>query len=329
MPTAANSKLQYEAGQQAYSMSALVDSGDATTFTSSASRFSKRTGYAPVVRPDGLISGGVVIPAVSTTNDLVDVSALTAFIMGVSESNAAETDVAITRPATAVAKINSITYDQGAAAITVVAGTDSLSSAFSETRAAAGGPPLIPVDAIELAQVRVVSDTAAAIATTEIFAVPGLHLERFDYPAYDLVELDAEVVFVSALPSIHTGPLPKTVYASYADPIFADIQKASDYQPSENSHTVNSTQIYGSTLGSVSSTLGQGTFTLYTEDGVTDALVTLKDEMLWFRFYPDRYKAPYILDQGKFGITRSYPAGDSMSAACTISAEDAASEHAS
>ena len=90
--------------------------------------------------------------------------------------------------------------------------------------------------------------------------------------------------------------------------------------------SVSSTQIYGTTLGSSSSTLGQGSFTAYLQDGVTDGLVGLKNQILWFRFYPDRYKSPYMLTQGKLGISRTFPAGDNLAASCTISASDAATE---
>lgn len=328
MPTAENAKLQYEAGQQFYAMSALTDSGDQTTFNSSASLWSARTGFTPVIRPDGVITGGVVSAAASATNDAVDITALTANVNGASETNTAETDVTITRPATAVAKINSITYDKSSAAIVVVAGTDSSDTTFSEVRAAAGGPPLIPADAIELAQVRVTSDTAAAIAAAEIFAVVGTHRERYDYPLYDELREEGKICFTAALPSIHTGPLPKTVYASYSAPIFSDIQKATDFVPAENSHSVGSVQIYGGTLGSTSSTLNQSTFTAYLEDGVTDALVSLKDEILWFKHFPDRYKSPYTLTQGKLGIGRTFPAGDQIQATCTISAEAATTNKA-
>ena len=131
------------------------------------------------------------------------------------------------------------------------------------------------------------------------------------------------------MPAIHTGPLPKEVHASYASPIFADVQKGTDFVPAENSHTVNSTQIYGRTLGSSSTTLNQGSFTAYFEDGVTDGLVTLKNETLWFKHFPDRYKTAYTLTQGKLGIARTFPAGDQIQASCTISAEDATIEKAS
>ena len=38
---------------------------------------------------------------------------------------------------------------------------------------------------------------------------------------------------------------------------------------------------------------------------MSDGLVQLKNETLWFKFYPDRYKTPYLLTQGKLGISRS------------------------
>jgi hypothetical protein len=38
------------------------------------------------------------------------------------------------------------------------------------------------------------------------------------------------------------------------------------------------------------------------------------------------YQSPYILAQGKLGISRTFPAGDQIQAACTISASAAATE---
>lgn len=324
MATAENAKLQYEAGQTAYPMSALTNSGDATIFTSSATLFSKKSGYTPDIRPNGLITGGVVAPAVSGANDKIDVSALTCYLAGVKTTVAAATDVSITRGLTTdTHNITSITVNSSGA-IAAVAGTDG--TAFSETRGAAGGPPFIPVGSIEIAQVRTTSVTAGAIDDAEVFSVVGLHQERYDYPIFDIDYANAQIEFASALPLIHTGSLPKKVYASYADPTFADISLSSDFKPAETSHSVSSTQVYGTTIGSSSSSLGQATFTAYLNDGVGDALVSLKNENLWFKFYPDRYKTAYMLTQGKLGISRTFPAGGSINAACTISAETATVE---
>jgi hypothetical protein len=323
MATAENAKLQYEAGQNAVAMSALTNSGDETTFTSAASLWSGRSGYAPVVRPNGVLTGGAV--TTHATNNLVTVAALTLNLNGVVTSVSGAASPAVTRPASAVSKVNSITIN-AAGAIAVVAGTDGSTAAFVETRGAAGGPPLIPVDSVEIAQVRLTTSAAAAVAAAEIYQVVGLHRERADFPLYDINYATGSVVFLDVLPEIHTGPTPKKVFASYASPIFADVALASDFVPPETSHSVTSTQVYGTTLGSTASTLGQGSFTAYLQDGVADALVTLKNQSLWFKFYPDRYKTPYLLTQGKLGIARTFPAGDNLQAACTISASAAATE---
>ena len=131
MATAENAKLQYEAGQSAVAMVALTDSGDATTYTSAASLWSGRAGYAPVVRPNGLLTGGAV--TTHATNNTVNVAALTLNLNGVVSSVGAGT-VTATRPATAVSKVISITIN-ASAAITAVAGTDGSTTAFSATRA--------------------------------------------------------------------------------------------------------------------------------------------------------------------------------------------------
>lgn len=322
MPTAENAKLQYEGGQSVTAMTALTDSGDRTRFTSAAALWSQRSGYAPVIRPNGLLTGGAV--GTHATDNTVTVAAMTLNLNGVVAAvNAAAPT--ITRPATAVAKVCSVTVN-ASAAVAVVAGTDGATTAFSETRGAAGGPPLIPVDSVEIAQVRMTTSAAGKVAATEIYQVVGLHTERADFPLYTVAYDTGSVSFLSALEAIHTGPAPKKVFASYAAPIFADVALASDFVPPETTHSVSSTPIYGTTLGSASSTLGQGAFVAYLNDGVSDALVSLKNQILWFKFFPDRYASPYLLTQGKLGISRTFPAGDSIQAACTISSSAAAKE---
>jgi hypothetical protein len=318
MPTAENAKLEFEAGQTLHAMAALTNSGNQKKFTTAASLLSKYAGKTPLILPNGLITGGAVIPAVSVTNNLVDVAALTCYLAGVNTSVAADTDVSCTRGVTNGYRINSITVNSSGV-IAVVAGTES--TAFSETRAAAGGPPLIPTTSIEIAQVRFTTTAAAAVTSDEIFATVGTHLERWDYPNWSELPESGTVDFLTALPLIHTGTVAKSIYGRVYAPIFAEVPNASDFVPPENSHTINSTQVYGNTIASSSASLGQGSFNALMNDGVTDPLVTNKDKVLWFRFYPDRNKTPYVLCQGKLGIGRTYPAGNSIAAACTISAE--------
>ena len=323
MPTGENARLEFESGQTVYPMEALTDSGDATIFTSNAVKFSGVAGRAPDVRPNGLATGGTISTAVSGSNDVVDVAALTCYLAGVKTSVTAGIDTAITRPVTNVAKINSITVTS-AGAIAVIAGTDGTDANFVAGRGAAGSAPYIPVGSIEIGQIRIASSTAAAITDAQIFQVIGQHQERYDYPLYTINSGDAQIEFYDALPVIHTGDLAKGVFASYADPIFIEQPFAADFVPPENSHSVSSTQYYGATKGSTSSTLNQGSFTALLNDGVTDPLVKVKDEILWFRFAPDKFKLQRIFCQGKLGMARAFPAGSDLKAACTISAALAA-----
>jgi hypothetical protein len=328
MSNSENAILYYEAGQNSVAMSALTDSGDLTIFNFSGSPISQRSGYAPVVRVDGIRTGGEVTAAVSGSNDVVDVSALTAFVAGLDISLAAQTDESITRPATAVSKVNSITLTS-AGAISVVAGTDGATTAFSETRGAAGGPPYIPTTSIELAQIRVISDTAAPIAASEIFSVVGQHRELSSFPGYNIDYFDGTLTFDAALSPAHTGDVAKAVHASYATPIFADAGTVTDFVPAETSHSISSSQFYRKTLGSKSTSLGQASFTAAFNNGITDTLVGLKDENLWFKFQQDIALDPYILTQGYLGMSRTFSPSENVSSNCTISAAEASREYAS
>lgn len=323
MANAENAKLQYEGGQNQVAMGELVNSGDNKVFESGADLWSRRAGFAPVVRPDGLITGGAISPAQSALANAIDVAALTAYVGGEQLAVAGKTDLVCARAVTETHLVYSIVV-AGDGNVTAEAGTEGTS--FSETRGAAGAPPLVPVDAIEIGQVRLSSSGSAVIKTGDIKQVVGVHQERFDSPLYSLNYRDGTVEFNAALPAIHAGGETKGVHASYAEPIFADIQKSTDFVPSETSHSISSTQIYGTTLGSSSSSLNQATFTAYFEDGITDPLVRLKNEFLWFKFFPDRNRAGYILEQGKLGIARTFPAGADLQASCTISVEQAGSE---
>lgn len=321
MATAENAKLEYEAGQTSVAQTELSTS-DNEVFTSGASLFSNRSGYAPVVRPNGLLTGGAV--TAGTASDTVDVAASSCNLNGAVTSVSADT-LTIVRPLTDVAQVFSVVIDS-TGAYGIEEGVESGDATFSEVRGAAGGPPYIAVDEIEVAQVRVNTAASAAIDSGEIFAVVGLHTERADFPLFNVAFDSGQVEFLAEVPQIHTGDVAKKVFASYATPIFGEVTLASDFTPPETTNNVTSTQIYGTTLGSTSSTLGQGSFTAYLNDGVTDALVTLKNENLWFRFFPNKFASSNILAQGKLGISRTFPAGDNIQAACTISASEAAIE---
>lgn len=323
-----NSQVQYESGVTPYAMEALTDSGDRKTFNSNATLFSEAAGNSPDVKADGVLTGGVASVAVSGSDDVIDVAALSCNLAGVKTSVSAGLDTAITRAATDVASVSSITITS-LGAIAVVIGVDSADTTIVETRGAAGGPPLIPVGSIEIAQVRTTTNAAGIIASGEIFQTIGTHLEKADFPGFTVNNFGGSVTFDSTLPDIHTGNVAKGVSASYAEPIFLEQRFANDFVPAETSWSVSSEQVYGATVGTSSSSLGQGSFTAILNDGITDGIVGRKNENLWFRFYQDKYKTAHILTQGKLGLGRTFGASDNPKVSCTISSDSESIEQAS
>ncbi len=339
MSTSKNAKMTYESGQSYSDFAAMTDSGDGIIFTASGGLvLSGRSGFEPSIRPNGIVTGRNLL-SVHATNDTVAVAAFTAYSEGV-EQEVDATSIAITRPASAVAKICSVTMEDDGT-VAVVAGTDSTTTAFSAVRGAAGGPPEIPADSVELGQVRVVSDTAAALVATEIFQVSGTHTERYDLPSFTSnnvgagdsasvpAKKNAYVEFADAIPAIHASATKKKVYIAFYSPIYAQIQRAVDFVPAENTHSLSSQQFYDGAVGSVASSLGQAGFTAYMSDNVTDSLVALKDEILTFKFFPDKNKLPYIVTQGIMGMGRTFPVDSQNEAAVTISAENLSANFAS
>lgn len=330
MPLNDNSVIQYESGQASKPFEAMVNAGDARTFTSTFSPWSGRSGFEAAVRPYGLATGGKI--TVAAGNDAVDVAALTAYMAGNAGADAeglvsvgAASGVALTRAVTDPYRINSITVDE-AGAVVVVAGTEGTS--FSETRGAAGGPSLIPDGSIEIGQVRLSATVAAPVTSGEIFQVVGLHQERYDFPIWSEDTANGEITFAAALPLIHTGNIPKPVWVKGATPIFAELSRSRDWVPAEETHAVNSQQNYDGAETTTTSTLGQGSFTASLKDGITDGILALKGENLWFRFYQDRNKLPHQLTQGKLGVSRTYAVGGQPTGNFTISASQSTIDQA-
>jgi hypothetical protein len=326
MPDASRAKLMMEQGQDFTSMVEMTDSGDQITYNSAATLWSRADGREPIFAINGVLTGGVVTP--TTNNDEVSGAAATVNLNGVANSaTSADTSLAVTRGITTDTNIiNSITLD-AAGALIVVAGVDN--TAFSAVRGDPGGPPYIAVDSIEIAQVKLTSITAGVVLESEIFQVPGLHCEHANFPLFTRDFAGGDIAFQQALPQSHTGDLPKRVYVEYYEPILQELTRSSDFVSAEDSHSVASTQVYNETIASTSSSLGQGGFTQLMEDGILDPVVSWKNQIMWFKFFQDRTKTAYELVQGKVGIARTWPAGDSISAACTISAESAGIQNAS
>ena len=330
MTTAENSLLYFENGQSLVSMAALVDAGDHKTYNSAAEIWSDESGFAPVIKPDGVLTGFVVTPAISGANDKVDLSAGSLNLAGVVTTLAASVDITCLRGADAdVCRINSITTNS-VAAVAVVNGVDGAS--FCEVRGANGGPPFIPFGSVELAQVRLSSITAAPIAGSEIYAIPNRHREMANYPSILKTEFIREqnatiglagVVLSPALMLNHTGNTTKNVCAQYYEPEFSELPKAADFQPAANSMATSSQPFYGGVIGEVSTTLKAGKFKAFLDNGISDPILVKEGKKIWIKYFVDRLQTDnYILTQGFLGINVQYPARGSIFADFTINAND-------
>lgn len=314
--------IEYEAGQNAHPLE-VMDTVDFKTFEASFAPFSGRAGFEAKVMPNGLINGGAITPA-ALANKVTVATALVmmAGVTGADQNGqltVAGAELSLTRAATDTHMINSITVSS-TGVLAVVSGLQG--TAFSGTRGAAGGPPYIPVGAIEIGQVHLSSSVSAVVQSTEIKAVPGLHVELSDFPIYTVKPVTGEVIFANELPLIHTGDLPKQVYVSGFTPSFAEVTNGSDWVPSEITHSINSTQVYGGAVGSSSSSLGQASFSAILKDGITDNILNVVDDTIWVRFKQDRNRIPYQLTQGKLGLARSFPADGNVQASFTLSSEN-------
>lgn len=312
-----HSKIEYESGVTPYLMAAITDSGDHKTYTTEVDLFARSNNdTAPVVLPNGILNGGLVTPDIADSS--VAVTATLCNLGGVADIVIAASTVAITRPATNVASVTSITITS-AGALAAVKGTDGTNGTFSEVRGAAGAPPYIPVGSIELAQVRVASSTAAVITRAEIFAVENTHRELANYPSYEVKDFSGLVVFDAALPLIHTGEVPKKVYASYADPVFSDQKYGNDFAPPDSSYSSVTEQTYDGLIPvGYSESLGKCSFTALLKDGVSDPILAQDGKVIFVRYYPDRYKTEYILVQGKVSFGRSFKAAAALKVTVNI-----------
>lgn len=337
MAALTNTSVEWETSTIQQAFAALTDYGDHKTFTHTLKPWSQNSGFEVIAQGYGVINGGAVIPAVAGTDDLVDAAVVLLFAPAMSGASATTGQVTISattgltclRGATTdICRINSITVTS-AGAWAVVSGT--ASTAFSETRAAAGGPPLIPVGSVEVAQVRLNSTAAAAVLASEIYAVPGTHMESALFPVPVADPIRGQVVFSEALPLSHTGPVAKKVYARIATAGFVQFAYARNFKPAKVSNSVGSEQYYRLTRGSFTQSLAAATLEISLEDGVTDPFITAcaANPQLLFRYKPDRDKTAYSLTQGVPSLAITNAAGAHPVATVTIAAQQATVEFAS
>lgn len=341
MAALSQQSIAYESAQVANAFAAM-STADRVKYTTTVKPWSQAPGVEYLIAPYGLITGGAVTPAAAAGNNNVDVAALTAMMPAATGASAttgilsvsAAVNQAATRGADAPTafRITSVTIN-ASGAVAMVAGTGS--TAFSTTRGAAGGPPSIPVGSIEIAQIRFTSHTAAPVLASEIFAVVGDSLERYDFPVYSADPIRGEINFSAALPLIHgatateAATAGKLVYVKASTPVFAEVPRARDWVPAETSYSVSSEAYYDGAIGSSSPALAAASFTCALNDGVTDAMLVKKGQNLLFRFKPDKNRAPYQLTQGILAVARTFGVGASASASVTVAASQESVDFAS
>lgn len=332
MPTASKAKLMVELSQTFFDFTAATDAGDHKVFTvSEKSLWSVKDNYEADVRPDGVVTGRNML-STHATEETVTIAGFTCYLAGVPTTISATTGLAV-RPATDVAKIDSITVSS-AGEIAVVEGTAAADTTFLTTRGGAGGPPYIPVGSIEIGQVKMNTAASAVLTTSEIFQDVGTHTERSttptweEYPIGDGNKADttsktnAYIEFSDEIGDpIHAGDTYKKVYVSGYTPVAAEVSDSVDFKACKYSHSVTSTPYYNSTRGTKSTSLGQGGFSALVDDGITDALVEQEDEKLTFWFYPNRNKLPYSITQGYLGLDPEWGAETDIKVDATISAD--------
>lgn len=339
MTTLTAQAIYYESGQSQQAFAAMTADGTNTTFSLTAKPWSQVPGFTYAIAPYGIATGGAITPAAALGSNNVDVAALTAYMAGATGANAntglltvaAAANTACLRGSSSDAcRVNSITVTS-AGAVAVVSGT--ATTAFSETRGAAGGPPAIPLGSIEIGQVRFTSTTAAVVGSSEIYQVVGTHQERYDYPVWSEDPIRGQITFAAALPVIHgtavgAATASKLVHARVATPLFAEVSRARNWTPAETSNSVSSEAYYDGVMGSFSSSLGQAKFDVALNDGVTDALLSKVGSNLLFKFKPNKNGAPYQITQGVLGVARTFGVSSAATASCTVSASQASVDFA-
>lgn len=329
MASLANAKVEVEINAVPVAMEKLTDTGDHQKFSTNVTYISERSDVKPNVLPNGFITGDNVIPGVSGTNNKVDVPASTCNLNGVAnQSIAASLDLTITRAATNVASITSITVNS-AGSVVAIKGTDSADATFDLTgRGGAGQPPYIPIDSIERAQVRTTSNVAAKITKAEIFQVRNSEREDAAYPPFEINNFDAQIEFKTALPAIHTGNTTKAVHAEVADVVFIEQDNADAFVPAKKTSSVSTTQVYNGSIAAESRAFSNASFTVIMNNGIdTDAITFAEDEITMVRYYPDRDKTQYSLTQGRLNYTMANAASGNPTASVTVAALAATKEY--
>ena len=298
--------------------------------------------YDPVVDaevlPYGIETGGIITP--TGVNSQVAVSAATAVMADnagadstgrVAVAATGVTPITLTRPASSKKRYAAIIIN-ASRVYAEVEGADG--DDWVDTYGAAGGPPLIPVDAVLVGLVKLDNNTAVPVAANDILQFPAASLpsqERWDFPqwlepAFNFSRTVAgEVEFRSPIPAIHADTKPKRVVLKGSVAIFQRIANVSSFTPAEISVSSSSTDTFDGPIASQSQSVSDGSFELARMlDGVRDAVMQVAGTTRLVQFLPDELNPDvFIWTQGVIAPSRSFEGQQAATASVTIAATGA------
>lgn len=174
--------------------------------------WSKKTGYLPVIRVNGVVSGCVVTGGASNNN--VEVTAGVVNVNGTVVTVNADTSNTVTRGATGKYAVHAVCVNSSGT-VSVVKGTDGDALDLTGGYDGAGQKPLVATTLAVLAYAVTLGDSAAVIPSTDIYAGENANID------YIIDSLRGGIVVYSALELNHTGGVSRAIYATFYDLITA------------------------------------------------------------------------------------------------------------
>jgi hypothetical protein len=318
MPNTENGRMKVESGVTPFAIQELTQNAGGTQYASGESLWSNNGTKKPVVRVNGIISGGEITPGAS--DDEVDIAAAVVNLNGVVVTVPSATLSAVRATPTDTHKITSIVVDSGTEIYAVVTGSDD--TAFDEARGATGGPPYIPIDEIEIGQVRLSSNVAGPVTESEIFQIPEVHQELASFPGFSIDFRIGAVIPDEAYVASHTGDVRRKVYASFNTATLTNLFRVQAVTMPNTTRSITSEATTDGAVASSTSTLNNGSFTMVASSGITDLILQLKDQLLWVQWQPDRFKAENHKVQGFVNPVVTFGPDSNTSIAITITPEE-------
>jgi len=314
-----NMGLRVEINRTKVAIALLTQSASSTEYTTGIKYWSDEGAFKPVVRPNGVLSGFSMTP--SGTADTVNIAAGEANLNGVQLTKVSGT-LLITRPTVSNFKISSVTLDAAGAFVEVQGAED---TAFSIVRAALGGPPLIPVDSVELGQVLMDAQGAAVFVAAELKQIINDSQEVATFPNFTIDFENGRILVPLGFKQIHTGVIARAVWAEYHTAGFLDMERVSSVQLPNTSRSVSSDATNTGPVGNVTSSVNAGSATIIGTNGVIEPAVLINDQKVWVIFNPDKNQSPHSDVQCFWNAVPSFDAAANLSIAVTMTAENAAS----